>query len=217
MKQENNDLEKIRNWIESHNPFDENKPVLRSIVSGVTGTEGDVINCDDAESVGETIQHELDGILYSESKTKKKDGIKLLEALETTFTDREKRDIRSYFRYELIAIPFSLFQNSIMHKLSKAKLGHALQKQVTASTYKTDQSFHVLDRGALLHKYGDADTQIVSAALEYSKNSNKDVVVVAIDTNILVLLMFDWKSGMYITLHSFRCTKQKRGQRNVEN
>ena len=45
---------------------------------------------------------------------------------------------------------------------------------------------------------GDADTQIVSAALEYAGDIDNDIVVVASDTNILVLLMFHWKEGMSI-------------------
>lgn len=40
---------------------------------------------------------------------------------------------------------------------------------------------------------GYADTQIVSAALEYAADSDKDVVVVATDTDMLVLLMFRWE------------------------
>ena len=45
---------------------------------------------------------------------------------------------------------------------------------------------------------GDADTQIVSAALEYAGDVDNDIVVVASDTDILVLLMFHWKEGMNI-------------------
>ena len=55
MKRDNDDLVKIRSWIESHNPFDESEPVLRSIATGITATEGDGINCDDAESAGRPI------------------------------------------------------------------------------------------------------------------------------------------------------------------
>ncbi|CAB4060763.1 unnamed protein product [Lepeophtheirus salmonis] len=55
---------------------------------------------------------------------------------------------------------------------------------------------------------GDADTQIVSAALEYAKDNNKDVVVVAADTYFRVLLVFHWKKR-YASLHAFRCTSRK--------
>ncbi|CAB4061479.1 unnamed protein product [Lepeophtheirus salmonis] len=59
---------------------------------------------------------------------------------------------------------------------------------------------------------GNADTQIVSAALDYAKDSDKDVVVVAGETDILVLLMFHWRSGMHLYMLSDAPTK-KRGQR----
>ena len=45
---------------------------------------------------------------------------------------------------------------------------------------------------------GDADTQIVSAALQYAGDIDNDIVVVASDTDILVLLVFHWKEGMNI-------------------
>jgi hypothetical protein len=48
---------------------------------------------------------------------------------------------------------------------------------------------------------GDADTLIVSTAIEYA-SKNKEVVVVASDTDILVLLMFHWTVNMKITLYS---------------
>ena len=297
-------------------------PSVRSIATGVTSTEADGINCDDAEAVGEAIQKQLTGVSYSEATLKKKDRIKTLESLQVGIKiDKEKvhvdplllfsrllvliereEDIRSYFQYELTAVPTSLFQDSMMRKSSKAKLGQALKKKTTMSTYNLDQSFHVLDGGALLHKVkwikdrsyqsileqytkyvrmkygrscivfdgydngpyvkdhehkrrtgktsafvnlenldmiptfnqevflkndenksqfisflsnelrreghdvrnslGDADTQIVAAALEYAEYANKDVVVVAADTDVLVLLMFHWKNGMNLYMLS---------------
>ena len=38
----------------------------------------------------------------------------------------------------------------------------------------------------------------MSAALEYAGDTDNDIVVVASDTNILVLLVFHWKKGMSI-------------------
>ncbi|CAF2743926.1 unnamed protein product [Lepeophtheirus salmonis] len=92
MKRDNYNFEKIRPWIKSHTSFDENEHALRCIATGVTTTEGDGINCDDAESVGEAIEDQLlYGILYSESKTKKKEQIKTLEALEVGLrVDKDK-------------------------------------------------------------------------------------------------------------------------------
>ena len=81
IKRDNDDLEKTKLWIENHNPFDDNEPLLRSIATGLTATEGDGINCDEAEKIGQAIQDQLDGISITEATIKKKDQIKTLELL----------------------------------------------------------------------------------------------------------------------------------------
>ena len=48
--------------MENHNSFDDNEPLLRSIATGLTVTEGDGINCDKAEKIGQPIQDQLDSI-----------------------------------------------------------------------------------------------------------------------------------------------------------
>ena len=65
-------------WIENHNPFDDNEPLLRSIAAGLMATEGDGINRDEAEKIGQAIQDQLDGISITEAAIKKKDQIKIL-------------------------------------------------------------------------------------------------------------------------------------------
>ena len=194
MKRDNDDLEKVRTWFESHNPFDECNPLLRSIATGVTSTEADGINCDDAEAVGEAIQKQLTGVSYSKATLKKKDRIKTLESLEVGVRiDKEKvhvdplllfsrllvliereENIRSYFQYELTTVPTLLFQDSMMRKSSKAKLGQALKKDTTTSTYNMDQSFHVLDGGPLLHKVKWIENRLYQSILDqYTKYVNK--------------------------------------------
>ena len=111
--------------IENHNPFDDNEPLLRSIATGLTATEGDGINCDEAEKIGQDIQATI----------KKKDQIKTPELLKMGVEkDKEnihvdplllfsrllaliegEEEIREYFRFELKAFPISLFQNGMMH------------------------------------------------------------------------------------------------------
>ena len=111
--------------IENHNPIYDNEPLLRSIATGLTATEGDGINCDEAEKIGQDIQATI----------KKKDQIKTLELLKmgvekdkenihvdpmllfsrlVALIEREE-EIREYFRFELKAFPISLFQNGMMH------------------------------------------------------------------------------------------------------
>lgn len=64
---------------------------------------------------------------------------------------------------------------------------------------------------------GDADTLIVSTALEYA-SKGKEVVVVASDTDILVLLMFHWEVGMDIFMYA-ETGKRNTGQKewNIED
>lgn len=69
-------------WIENHNPFNENEPLLKSIATGLTAIEGNGINCDEAEKVVQAIQDQLDGICFAEAKIKKKHQIKMQEVLK---------------------------------------------------------------------------------------------------------------------------------------
>ena len=73
IKRDNEDLENIKLWIENHNPFDDNELLLRSIATGLTATEGDGINCDEVEKIGQAIQDQLDDISVTEATIKKKD------------------------------------------------------------------------------------------------------------------------------------------------
>ena len=82
IKRDNDDLEKIKLWIENHNPFYDNEPLLRSIATGLLGTEEDGITCDEAEKIGQAIQDQLDGISITEATIKKKDFMKTLEFLK---------------------------------------------------------------------------------------------------------------------------------------
>ena len=49
---------------------------------------------------------------------------------------------------------------------------------------------------------GDADTLIVSAVIQYTKKQDNEVLVVANDTGILVLLIYQWHKTMKLFMHS---------------
>ena len=49
---------------------------------------------------------------------------------------------------------------------------------------------------------GDGDTLIVSTAIQYTKKQDNEVVVIANDTNILVLLIYHWQKSMKLFMHS---------------
>ena len=48
----------------------------------------------------------------------------------------------------------------------------------------------------------DADTLIVSTAIQYTKKQDNEVVVVANDTDIIVLLIYHWQKSMTLFMHS---------------
>jgi hypothetical protein len=53
---DNEDLQKIIDWFSYRNPFSMEDLSLRSLSTGLTATDEDCVNCDDADSVGRTIQ-----------------------------------------------------------------------------------------------------------------------------------------------------------------
>ena len=49
---------------------------------------------------------------------------------------------------------------------------------------------------------GDADALIISTAIQYTKKQDNEVVVVANDTDVLVLLIYHWHKIMKLFMHS---------------
>ena len=65
------DLSKIQEWFNHHEPFNLNECKLCSLSSGLTATDGDGINCHNAEEVGRKVQKHLDNISVLEALIKK--------------------------------------------------------------------------------------------------------------------------------------------------
>src|SRR6218665_1288910 len=70
-RRDGNDLTKISDWFELHDPFKTNDSELRSISSGLTSSVGNGINCDMAEEIGAKIQMKLDDKRFSDVVLKK--------------------------------------------------------------------------------------------------------------------------------------------------
>ena len=56
------DLVKIQEWFDQHEPFHTNEGKLQSLSSGLTATDSDGINPDKTEKVGMKIHMQLDGL-----------------------------------------------------------------------------------------------------------------------------------------------------------
>ena len=133
------------------------------------------INCDDVEKVGERLQRKLDNIPITEATIPRKEQVKTLSSLSNAVNLQNENaninpvllftrlivlaerydDIRSYFQYELTAIPTSLFLNNFMRKPNKAALvesllGKEFQNVDAANILVTKHN--VVDGGALLRK-----------------------------------------------------------------
>ena len=165
------DLGKIQEWFSHHEPFNLSEHKLRSLSSGLTTTDGDGINCHNAEEVRRKIQEHLNNINVLEASIKKSEQVKSLDHLYPGIqVDKDKihinptllfscliaiiqreEDITPYFAYELTAFPTSLFKHYAMRKTAKAQLAKVLMSNVQPSECNT-QMHHVLDGGALVHR-----------------------------------------------------------------
>ena len=114
---------------------------LYSLSTGIVSSKGkDHVNCEQAEEVGKTIQHELDNILSDTFK--RKEQITNLESLQNSKATKSKEemvepsimlnplitvatredDLEPIFEFELTYEPMSLSKNGMMRKPDKPSL-----------------------------------------------------------------------------------------------
>lgn len=139
------DLHKLIAWFDDNTPYDPEVKELKSLSTGLTSKTGDKINCDEAESVGQRIQCEMDDVAFSGAKIKRSSRVKTLQDLQPGIKIGEKmfhvdpgilllrcveiarrtgEDIESYFKYELSTEPSSLFQDNFMRHREKSVLAN---------------------------------------------------------------------------------------------
>ena len=165
------DLNTILKWLAQHNPFDIQRPELRSLSSGLTASGGDGVNCDRSQKLdsyskensmtSNITKHRLKALRKSVTLINLTKGIKIDQ--ETVHVEplilfsrllallERCEDTTPYFQYELTPFPASLFKHSIMRKPNKSVLGTSLTSGVTTVITEIDTSY-VLDGGALLHR-----------------------------------------------------------------
>ncbi len=68
-------LGEIQSWFSQHEPFNLNQPKLCSLSSGLTASEGDGVNCDEAEQVGAKIHKKLDNVSVVDASIKRSDQV----------------------------------------------------------------------------------------------------------------------------------------------
>ena len=74
------DMNTILKWLAQHNPFDIQRPELRSLSSGLTASDGDGVNCDEVKEVGffKLLQGKLDDVKYHEASIKRTETVRTL-------------------------------------------------------------------------------------------------------------------------------------------
>ena len=171
IRRDNADLEKIKSWFDQYNPFQVNEPNLRSLTSGLTSSDEDQINCDNAELVGYRIQKSLDNVSIDSASIKRNDQVRTLEYLQNPIKvgkenvrfdpmllfnrlillAQREDDMAGCFNYELTPSPTSLFKDGLMRKANKAMLKKAITQNIEPSE-ENPYTMYVIDGGALLHK-----------------------------------------------------------------
>ena len=173
VKQDINDMQKIKRWFDTRDPFDANFEGLRSLSSGLCATTENHIDCDEAEKVGSSIQQKMDNISFSDASILRKDQAKTLDTLQpgivienktvnidplilftrvSTLVERLDVDSQNKsFEHEFTPEPTALFKDGLMRKASKEDLrNHLIDYSLRIERPKTDVC--VIDGGGALYK-----------------------------------------------------------------
>ena len=165
------DLNTILKWLAQHNPFDIQRPELRSLSSGLTASDGDGFNCDEVEEVVSLLQGKLDDVKYHEASIKRTEKVRtLIHLTKGIKIDQETVHVEPLILFSSRMQSFSkdaktehltssmsslrshhLCSNTVMRKPTKSVLGSSETSGVTTVITEIDTSY-VLDGGALLHR-----------------------------------------------------------------
>jgi hypothetical protein len=172
VKRDNCDLDKMKEWLESNNPFNVTDSRLRCLSFGVVAAEGDCITCDGAESVGLAVMRGMDNKVYDEVSIRKAARVKTLAQVAATVAVvgkvkivdvtllfsrllvvvQRSSNVKMYFEYELTPVPASLFNGAFMRKPDKAQLKNELVSGLDTSFKLISNATCVVDGGFLLRK-----------------------------------------------------------------
>ena len=142
-------MEKIILWFDNHSPCDPTMEALQSFSTGLAASDGDNINCNNAENVELQMQRKLDGVRFEEISMKRNNQIRSLVCLQDSVkVDNEKvqtsplvlfgrlttlaqwqEDIEVQFHYELTPEPSSFFKDGLMQKNSKTDTSNAFNTE----------------------------------------------------------------------------------------
>ena len=81
-KRDVDDMAVVFNWVSQHNPFHPSQPELQLLSSGLTASDGDGINCDAVEEIGQSIQRTLNKVNVLKCLLKRSMQVRTLAELE---------------------------------------------------------------------------------------------------------------------------------------
>ena len=148
IKWNNDSVPSLQDWFDVHEQFDESKPCLKSLSSGLAGNE---LNCDDAEMVGLPMQRSPDGMCMENMTIKRNSKAKAFQDLLPPTTIGEKKvfisttiffscltvlsnfpdDVEQNFSFKLPTKPATLFKQEMMRKPTRANLqNHFIENEI---------------------------------------------------------------------------------------
>ncbi|KAJ8671768.1 hypothetical protein QAD02_003027 [Eretmocerus hayati] len=178
------DLEKIVEYLSSHNPFDVND--TESIVSISTALRGDErVNCHRVYEIGNSLLSGTFGKKYEDIKLQRKNRVVSLAAAQSSVTTDDgdvvridptllfqrlsmiienKEDMREHLKLELAPYPKALFDQDGMCKTQK----HKFIENFTPLSEKPDCSEmkYVIDGGFLLHRVMWSQDELIDDVLK---------------------------------------------------
>ncbi|KAJ8676127.1 hypothetical protein QAD02_011913 [Eretmocerus hayati] len=178
------DLEKIVEYLSSHNPFDVND--TESIVSISTALRGDErVNCHRVYEIGNSLLSGTFGKKYEDIKLQRKNKVVSLAAAQSSVTTDDgdvvrinptllfqrlsmiienKEDMREHLKLELAPYPKALFDQDGMCKTRK----HKFIENFTPLSGKLDCSEmkYVIDGGFLLHRIMWSQDKLIDDVLK---------------------------------------------------
>lgn len=171
IKRDNDDMHKVVAWLDLHDPFCVADGKLCSLSSGLTASESDCITCDDAESVGAQMHSKVDNTSFAETTFRKCDTVRTFIHIGSSKSGKKKLEVSncsslfhrlilliqrspniiSYFSYELMSYPPSLFKDGVMRKADKPALAKTVLSGCQLHEVLPQDIVFVIDGCALLH------------------------------------------------------------------
>ena len=198
------DSRKFFEWFETRNPFTYEDTNLHSLSTGAVSVIGkDMVNCENAEAVGLSIQQSLDNVNFTDATIKRKDQLRSLESLTKSIKIDDKNsiflnstrlftrlaaiaqreeDVEQYFEFELTLRPQALFKNDLMRKPDKSSLRKILLTDHRMCLEDDVNGVYVLDGGALLHRVhlikGTRFKEVILAYVSYVRKNYGNCFIV---------------------------------------